>query len=67
MATSGNKVWAFTEASRRSRVMNGPYSIYRHRYNEDDYIIRATEAAPPNPVNWQRVATFTNGSQTFAA
>jgi hypothetical protein len=64
MATSGNREWAFTEASRRAAAMCGAYSIYQHPRHTDDYIVRNAEAAPPQ--SWRRVATFqSDGTQSF--
>lgn len=57
----GNRNWAFTEARRRARALDGPYSIYR---KGSDYIIRAAEAAPPKV--FQRIATIEpDGSYSF--
>jgi len=63
--TSGNRDWAFNEATRRASVMGGAYSIYKHKQHPD-YIIRTVEAAPPKTSDWERVATIEpNGSESF--
>jgi len=67
MATAGNREWAYAEAARRAHALDGPYSIYRHKYNPD-YIIRTRESAPPNPERWRLVATYQpDGKLSFAA
>lgn len=67
MSTSGNRNWAFMEATRRASTMKDAYSIYRHR-NGEDYIIRTAVAAPPLAASWQRVSTIeSDGSQSFTA
>ena len=54
MATSGNRDWAYTEATRRAKVMAKPYAIYNHPLHPFDHIIRP--AADEPPANWKRIA-----------
>ena len=68
MATTDNRQWAFSEATRRAQVLDNAYSIYQHKRHENDHIIRTAQAAPPDPGMWKRIATIQpDGSQSFAA
>jgi hypothetical protein len=57
MTTSGNKDWAYKEATRRAAALNRPYAIYRQSMY-DDYIIRPAHHAAPDAVRWQNEAVI---------
>ena len=57
MATTGNRNWAFTEATRRAKAMDRAYAIYRNIYH-DDYIIRPQNDAGPSTAQWRTAAVI---------
>lgn len=66
VATTSNLTWAKTEAKRRAKVMDDAYSIYQHKRNIDDYMVRNAAAAPPDPTDWQLRGTVQpDGSYSF--